>query len=227
MAVPTSRSAFVLEAITSSILSGQLRPGQPLVENELAALLGVSKTPVREALKTLCGSGLVVMTAYRGASVRIADAAMVRQVSDVRMVLEPEALRRGVELGAAFTASADALARMPSADSTDAQARMNETNRDFHRALYSSCGNPLMIEILDGLRDQTALISITGWGVSPTWGDEEREHRAILTAAQGGDAEQAAELLRAHIQGFRDRVLARLPAERTGLSGWAASTPGS
>ena len=43
MAVPASRSAFVLEAITSSILSGQLRPGQPLVENELAALLGVSK----------------------------------------------------------------------------------------------------------------------------------------------------------------------------------------
>lgn len=214
-----------MQAITTSILSGALRPGQPLVESELAASLGVSKTPVREALKTLCGSGLVVMTEYRGASVRIADAAMVRQVSDVRMVLEPEALRRGVELGADLTAAADALARMSCADNAAAHAEMNQANRDFHRALYSSCGNPLMIEILDGLRDQTALISITGWGVSPTWGDEEREHRAILTAATSGDAEHAAGLLRAHIQDFRDRVLARLPAERNGLPAWKASAP--
>lgn len=213
------RTAFVLETIKSSILNGRLRPGQPLVEAELAASFGVSKTPVREALKTLCGSGLVVMTAYRGASVRIADAAMVDQVSDVRMVLEPEALRRGVERGALFTAAAEALAGAAQGDVSG----MNEANRAFHRALYRSCGNPLMIEMLDGLRDQTALISVTGWGVSPTWEEEAGEHRDILTAAQAGEADRAAVLLRAHIGGFRDRVLARLPAETPGLARWTPS----
>ncbi|OZM76099.1 GntR family transcriptional regulator [Pseudonocardia sp. MH-G8] len=208
MTMPASRTAFVLEAITSSILGGRLRPGQPLVETELAASLGVSKTPVREALKTLHNSGLVVTTEYRGVSVRIADAAMVRQVSDVRMVLEPEALRRGVERGSDFGAAADALDTAPAGGNAEAQAR---SNRDFHGALYRSCGNPLMVAILDGLRDQTALISITGWGVSPTWDEEAGEHRAILTAAQAGEAERAAGLLRTHIEGFRDRVLARLP----------------
>src|SRR5579863_4536912 len=64
-----SRTEAVLEAIKHSILTGELRPGQPLVETELAERLGVSKTPVREALKTLAGSGLVVMLPYKGTTV--------------------------------------------------------------------------------------------------------------------------------------------------------------
>jgi len=63
-------SKAVLGAIKHSILTGELRPGQPLVETELAERLGVSKTPVREALKTLAGSGLVVMLPYKGTTVR-------------------------------------------------------------------------------------------------------------------------------------------------------------
>src|SRR5437879_2244513 len=68
-AVP-SRSAVVLDAIKHAILTGRLRPGQNLVETDLAQMLGVSKTPVREALKTLAGAGLVTMSPYRGATVR-------------------------------------------------------------------------------------------------------------------------------------------------------------
>ncbi|WP_258028994.1 GntR family transcriptional regulator, partial [Streptomyces fradiae] len=58
---------------------------------ELAARFGVSKTPVREALKTLAGTGLVVMSQYKGVTVRTVDAAMAREVYDVRLLLEPEA----------------------------------------------------------------------------------------------------------------------------------------
>ena len=90
------RTAAVLEAITRAILTGELPPGRSLVETELAAALGVSKTPVREALKTLAGTGLVTMSPYRGATVRAIDDATARQIYDMRLLLEPEAVRRAV-----------------------------------------------------------------------------------------------------------------------------------
>ena len=64
-----SRTEAVLDAIKHAILTGDLSPGQALVETELAERLGVSKTPVREALKTLAGTGLVRMLLYKGATV--------------------------------------------------------------------------------------------------------------------------------------------------------------
>src|SRR6202167_5055281 len=94
------RTAAVLDAIKHAILAGELRPGQALVETELAQLLGVSKTPVREALKTLAGAGLVTMSPYRGATVRAIDPASAAAIYDLRLLLEPEAVRRAVQAGA-------------------------------------------------------------------------------------------------------------------------------
>jgi len=204
-APPASRTDFVLESIKEAILNGKLKPGQALVETDLAAALNVSKTPVREALKTLAGSGLVVMSPYKGASVRTVDAAMAASVYDVRMLLEPEALRRSILLGASFEDAALAL------EDVSDLARRSMANRRFHRALHAGCGNPLLIEILDGLRDQAALITVAGWGICPTWDDEAAEHREILAAAVAGRADLAAELLRRHIQTFADRVVEELP----------------
>lgn len=204
-APPASRTDFVLESIKEAILNGKLKPGQALVETDLAATLNVSKTPVREALKTLAGSGLVVMSPYKGAAVRTVDAEMAGSVYDVRMLMEPEALRRAVQLGASFDDAALAL------EDVSDLARRSLANRRFHRALYAGCGNPLMIQILDGLRDQAALITVAGWGICPTWDDEAAEHRAILAAAVRGRGDIAAELLRRHIQTFADRVVEELP----------------
>ncbi|KOV81584.1 GntR family transcriptional regulator [Nocardia sp. NRRL S-836] len=204
-APPASRTDFVLESIKEAILNGKLKPGQALVETDLAAWLGVSKTPVREALKTLAGSGLVVMSPYRGAAVRTVDAAMAAAVHDVRMLLEPEALRRAVLRGASFDAAADAL------EDTEDLARRSLANRRFHRALYAGCGNPLMVQILDGLRDQAALVAVAGWGLHPTWEAEDAEHRAILAAAVEGAHDVAADLLHRHIQTFADRLAEELP----------------
>ena len=94
-----SRTEAVLDAIKHAILAGELRPGQGLVETELAQLLGVSKTPVREALKTLAGAGLVTMSPYRGATVRAIDPASAAAIYDLRLLLEPEAVRRAVLAG--------------------------------------------------------------------------------------------------------------------------------
>ena len=87
-----SRTVAVLEAIKHAILAGELKPGRPLIETDLATVLGVSKTPVREALKTLAGAGLVTMHPYRGAVVRVVDDEQARHIYDLRLLLEPEAL---------------------------------------------------------------------------------------------------------------------------------------
>ena len=105
-AIP-SRTEAVLEAVKHAILAGELKPGQSLVETELAQLLGVSKTPVREALKTLAGAGLVTMSPYRGATVRAIDAATAAAIYDLRLLVEPEAVGRAVRAAAAGPASTD------------------------------------------------------------------------------------------------------------------------
>jgi DNA-binding GntR family transcriptional regulator len=209
VAVP-SRTEAVLDAVKHAILTGRLVPGQALIETELAAQLGVSKTPVREALKTLAGAGLVMMSPYKGASVRLVDAALAHSVYDIRVLLEPEALRRSAARAdaadAADTAAwAGAEAALDAADLATDRADRQQANREFHRALYLGCGNNLMVGILDGLRDQTALVSTAVWARNAGWEQEATEHRAILTAIKAGRADRAATLLEEHIRSFLDR----------------------
>ncbi|MGW2277042.1 GntR family transcriptional regulator [Streptomyces sp. NPDC001770] len=198
-----SRTQFVLEAIKHAILTGRLQPGQALVETELAGRFGVSKTPVREALKTLAGTGLVVMSQYKGATVRFVDAEMAREVYDVRLLLEPEALRRTITCGASLDAAQEALER---ADSAPDKAERSLANRDFHRALYLPCGNPLLGRMLDEVRDQAALVSTVAWASNPSWEREAAEHREILRLALGADAAGAAAALHEHIASFVRRA---------------------
>ncbi|MCZ4095466.1 GntR family transcriptional regulator [Streptomyces sp. So13.3] len=198
-----SRTQYVLEAIKHGILTGQLSPGQPLVEADLAAQFGVSKTPVREALKTLAGTGLVVMSQYKGVTVRTVDAAMAREIYDVRLLLEPEALRRSIVRKESLAAARDALVR---AEGAEDRADRSLANRDFHRALYLPCGNPLLTRMLDEVRDQAALVSTVAWAASPSWEQEAREHQEILRTALAGDADGAAGLLHAHISDFVRRA---------------------
>jgi DNA-binding GntR family transcriptional regulator len=196
------RTLVVLDAIKHAILTGELRPGQGLVETELAQTLGVSKTPVREALKTLAGAGLVTMSPYKGAMVRRVDDDLAQSVYDMRLLLEPEALRRAIPRTGNWEAARRALAR---SDAATDRAGRSLANRDFHRALYLGCGNVLLVEVLDDLRDQTALVSAAAWQQTPSWEREAAEHRAILAAAEVGDAARACELLSAHIESFVSR----------------------
>ena len=211
-----SRTEAVLDAIKHAILAGELRPGQALVETELAQLLGVSKTPVREALKTLAGAGLVTMSPYRGAAVRAIDPASAAAIYDLRLLLEPESVRRAVQASAGRAGSdgpagpgagpwAAAQAALAASDAAAGQAQRSLANREFHRALYLACGNSLLVKTLDDLRDQTALVSVLSWEKGASWPHEAAEHRAILAAARSGAAGEAAALLHAHIAGFAGR----------------------
>jgi DNA-binding GntR family transcriptional regulator len=200
-----SRTEAVLDAIKRAILSGELIHGQPLVETDLAERLGVSKTPVREALKTLAGAGLVTMSPYKGATVRVVDAAQARHLYDVRLLLEPEALRRSVDNSKNDWAPAWRALR--AADGAIDLVERNLANRAFHAALYAGCGNPLLIGLLADLSDQTALVSVAFWRRNPSWECEAAEHAAMLQAAADGDADQSADLLRLHISSFFQRNL--------------------
>jgi DNA-binding GntR family transcriptional regulator len=189
----------VLEFIKHGILTGELKPGQALVEADLAEQFKVSKTPVREALKTLAGSGLVIMSPYKGAAVREVDQAHARCVYDMRLLLEPAAAARSTTAGRIRPDAKEALDRADRAADT---AERSLANRAFHRALYSGCGNALLVRSLDELRDQTALLSSAAWSRKPSWRLEAGEHRAILRAAEAGDSELVRDLMRSHISSF-------------------------
>jgi DNA-binding GntR family transcriptional regulator len=189
------------------------------------------------------------MSPYRGATVRAIDADTARSIYDMRLLLEPEAVRRAVlraadRVGVAGGGSAPggsapggsaaggsvvggsvvggpaaegsdgaggaaglaaAGAALDRADAAADEAERSLANREFHRALYLGCGNPLLVGVLDDLRDQTALVSAAAWQQEPSWRQEAGEHQAILAAAAAGDAGHAARLVAAHIGSFAAR----------------------
>src|SRR6185437_11593662 len=118
---------------------------------------------------------------------------------DMRALLEPTAVARTVENGADVETARSALRR---ADAADTEAERSLANRDFHRALYAGCGNDILIATLDGLREQTALISVNAWTKRPSWKDEATEHGLILEAVEAGDASAASARVLEHIRGF-------------------------
>ncbi|MGI8452048.1 MAG: GntR family transcriptional regulator [Streptosporangiaceae bacterium] len=156
------------------------------------------------------------MSPYRGATVRAIDPASAAAIYDLRLLLEPEAVRRavqasGVQAGGVQASGPEAggwttaQAALAVSDAAAGQAQRSLANREFHRTLYLACGNSLLVKTLDDLRDQTALVSALSWEQAPSWQQEAAEHRAILAAARAGAAAEAAALLRAHIAGFAGR----------------------
>jgi DNA-binding GntR family transcriptional regulator len=137
-----SRGDLIANEIKRAILSGRYEAGSPLTEKAIADELGTSKTPVRDALKALSGTGLVTSSSHRGTSVRTVDSPMALAVCDLRLLLEPEAVRRTVLHGldaASFKAGVD---RMVAAEDGEDLYERSLANRAFHRHLYAGCGNP-------------------------------------------------------------------------------------
>jgi DNA-binding GntR family transcriptional regulator len=209
---PVSHTDRVAEQIREAILAGELKPGQALVERDLAEQLGLSKTPIREALKLLSRSGLVVSTTYRGTLVRVVDGDMARSIFDVRLLLEPDAVRLSVpRLGPEhLQATRAALAKADAAAEENNYNALSLWNREFHRGLYQHCGNPVQCSFLDQISDLVALLG-EGWrrmryDGDAIWHNEAVEHEQILRAVEAGDADGAAELLRAHVAEARSAL---------------------
>lgn len=197
----TTRSDTVADSIRRAILAGRLKPGEVLVERRLAEALGVSKTPVREALISLTSSGLVTIARNRGVTVRRLEKEDLERVRQMRLLLEPwttscAAERSGEYVPHARIALEEAQERLSAGD----HVGLSLANRRFHQSLYRECGNELIIAALDGLQDLTALGAVSLlWASQPSWTDEFVQHQRILEAVEAGRSEDAQELMLRHI----------------------------
>ena len=198
----TTRSDLVAVSIRTAILSGRLKPDEVLVERRIAELLGVSKTPVREALISLTSSGLLTSTRNRGIAVRRLGAEDVLRIYQMRVLLEPWAAARVAEAGTVESAEARrALAEARRFVEADDHVGLSLANRDFHRRVYATCANGLVVAKLDDLQDLTALAAVSLlWEQWPTWRPELDEHHAILGAVERGEPLEAEHLLGQHIE---------------------------
>jgi DNA-binding GntR family transcriptional regulator len=204
-----SRAELVAAMIERAVLRGELKAGDRLVEREVAEKLGVSKTPVREALKVLARKGVLTSHPYRGTQVRSIDAREARHLYEVRLLLEPEAVRLATPAHDRDTLRNCELTLIDSerlAHDEDL-AELSLANRRFHSSLYAPGTNELLRSVLDDIQDQVAMVSVSTWRRRSTWGVEAVEHRAIFEAVAGRDGDLAAKLLHAHIGKFLARVV--------------------
>ena len=197
VAAPRTAQSYAYEALRNKILTGELRPGTQLIQANLAKDLGVSMTPVREALRDLATEGLVTLLPHKGAAVTTLDLEDAKEIHTIRLKLEPDATRLAVD-----HVTLDVLNRaeeLYTALSETADHRWVVCNRDFHKLLISPAPAPRLVGILSSLLEAAALyvpLAITH-RVGP---DPQLEHRAILDAYLRRDAEAAAEAVAAHIR---------------------------
>jgi len=196
VAAPRTAHSYAYEALRNKILNGELSPGTPLIQANLAKDLGVSMTPVREALRDLATEGLVTLLPHKGAAVTSLDLEDAKEIHTIRLKLEPDATRLAVD-----HVTLDVLNRaedLYSALSETADHRWVVCNRDFHKLLLSPAPAPRLVGILSSLLEAAALyvpLAITH-RVGP---DPQLEHRAILDAYLRRDPEAAAAAVAIHI----------------------------
>lgn len=197
---PVSRTDLVVEAIRRAILSGSMAPGETLSERDVAARLGVSKTPVRDALKLLLLTGLVEMSPLQRMMVRRIDEALITELYETRRILEPVAVGLSVQRHpvSCFVAAREALSESAQALEAGDRVGVSLANRRFHRGLYQGCENRFLLQQLDQLQDLTALTATLGWP-RPTSTREAEEHQAILEAYEAEDRDRAVELVDQHV----------------------------
>jgi DNA-binding GntR family transcriptional regulator len=192
----------VHEHLREEILSGRMQPGTVLQEVALAASLGVSRGPLREAIGRLAAEGLVTVRPRRGAVVRALSRDEFLEAYQVREALETLGIRLAVpRLGADETAALEALVdeMAEHAESGDADGFF-EANDRFHRALVEASGNVRIIEMHGQLLGQMGRYRARSLALRGNLARSVGEHRTILRAVRAGDAERAARLLGEHIR---------------------------
>ena len=188
----------VLDEIRTQILDGRLAPGEMLNESALAQELGVSRLPVREAIRQLESAGLVTSVPRKGVRVAVPDADESEMVHRIRVALEILAVRRTIErhdddvYGALETMLADGNRAERDGD----EATLRRLNAEFHELLSEGSGSQVLQAILETVRHQSRHLS--GGLHSPhevSWD----EHAAVVEAVIQGRTRQATTLMRQHL----------------------------
>ncbi|MET9781884.1 GntR family transcriptional regulator [Nocardiopsis alba] len=199
----SSKGGLAYTELRRRITSGELAPGSRLSQYELAEEMGMSITPLREAVRRLASEDWVVMETHRDVRVAPMSASEARELLEARFSLEPSAtelaaLRRTEREIAAMRAAADAL--LPVTRTWGEEAIV--AHRAFHRAIYTASHNNVMIRLLDDLWDKTDRYRRIGLelpaGAEPRTIDQ-NQHHEILELVVSGDGAAAAALVRSHI----------------------------
>ncbi len=197
-------SAKIATIMREAILSGLLKGGQPLVQDELAIQFGVSKIPVREALRQLEGEGLVTSHRNRGVVVTRLSNEEIEELCDIRIALETMLIGIAVpHITPEIIYKAESILNQVD-NEIDIQNKWGEFNWQFHELIYSSAGRPYHLKLIHAihlkfdryLRVHLSLLDYKEKGQS--------EHRQILSACQRHATAEAVELTRQHILSVKE-----------------------
>jgi DNA-binding GntR family transcriptional regulator len=193
--------------IIGMIFEGQLRPGDALREAALGEVLGMSRTPVREAIHRIESEGLAV-TEGRFTRVRRLRASEVEEIFFLRLELEPFAARAAVRLPPAKVDAMDARVRALMAAGPEVDDAQWRTDKDFHNMLAQEAGNRTIAATIEALHRRTCVFDHTQVPDRFVKGCE--EHLVILDAVRSGDADAVVAALTRHLENARDAVLERM-----------------
>lgn len=201
--LPTgSRTTNVAAALRAAILRGDLPPGSPLPEVRVASDLGVSRAPVREALRMLQEEGLVSKENYRGAFVAQVRPELVGEISSIRMRIEPYAVERSLAALAEddFAELERAWGRLRVAVVDEADAAVTvDAHMAFHRMFYELAGHRLLLDTWRGLESGLRLSLLLDQLAPGHHGDLAASHRALLDSVKRGDMGEIRTALATHL----------------------------
>lgn len=200
---------LVFEALREAIVNGTLAPGERLMEVQLAEELGVSRTPVREAIRRLELEGYVVMVPRKGAYVASMSAKDVADVFEIRAALEGLA----AELAAERITEEEleelerrlhfVALRVEQGD----LERLVEADTEFHDLLYRASRNQRLVQILGNLREQIQRFRTASLATPGRMQETLEEHKRIVEAVAGRNAALARRLAEEHIENAENRML--------------------
>jgi DNA-binding GntR family transcriptional regulator len=203
-----SMADYAYRILRDQLVLLDIAPGTPLAESRLAPDLGVGRTPLREALKRLESDHLVTTFARRGTFASSIDITELAQITEMRQVLFPFAVRRAAELdgGAARQDLAEVLDLLPGIGASNDPRELLECDLRIHRHLSLAARNTHLEESLVRLDNLATRVWCVMLDRIPPMGEHVQEHAALLRAVLDGDPERAEELALAHVRRF-DRVV--------------------
>lgn len=220
---PLTRSQWVQQRLRRAIITGEFKPGEPLITTALAAQWDISQTPLREALRILAAEGLVDMSPQKTARVTHVSYRSFAELFEIRLLLEPLALERSLQhrnkqWDDKMQKNLQNLRDIVDGEETD-PFMFESAHHDFHLALLSECGSEQLLEMIDSLYKQTVRMRLLSasqrGGLSYAVIDE---HVELLKLCSGSDIKQALAGYRSHIMLTIELVLQNTNAEETQLS---------
>ena len=212
--LPRNASLVAVDVIREAIMDGRLAPGQRLKEEELARELGISRTPVREALLILQTDGLVEATPNRGATVRAYDADGLGDLYMLRAALEGVAAR----LAAERVTERDLVRLRRSCDRFEAIAadgtlkELVKENLTFHDLILAIGGNDRIAQLVRGVTELPLVYKSYLWYSPNQKVVSAHAHRTIVAALEARDPERAESVMKQHVFEARDVLVSRVRA---------------